>query len=177
MALVSINVKDADSEDIRPLLCFAENSYGFTPASVPIHHVISFPVNRTITIAQGDIAALSTEHDCGSESLINGVLAVYVEDAAPPEYIDFFFKIRDDYASMKDMVFPIGRCALLDAAFDNGDDRVYSSLQFSLPHFEAVGMSVAPFASIGAKLPAAWAPATSLAIKVSVLGMPNVIAP
>lgn len=178
MALSTIYVHDPDSNSNKPILCFSENSFGSTPASVNIHHVIGFPVTKSITIAQSAISALSTEHDCGSsESLINGVIAAYVDNAAPPEYIDFFFKIRDDYSAMKNMVFSIGRATLLDTPFNDSTNRVYTALQFSLPHFECVGMNVAPFASIGAKLPAAWAPATSLVIEVDILGLPNVLAP
>ena len=177
MALSQIFVHDPEMDNNRSILCFSENQFGSTPAAVNIHHVVSFPVTKSITIAQSAISALSTEHECGSESLINGVLVAYVDNAAPPDYIDFFFKIRDDYSSMKDMVFAIGRATLLDTPFNDSTNRVYTALQFSLPHFECVGMSVAPFASIGAKLPAAWAPATSLVISVDILGLPNVLAP
>lgn len=177
MAMSQIYVRDVEMENNRPLMVFAENQFGSTPASVPVHHVLSFPVSKTITIAQGATCALCSEHECGSESLVNGVIVAYVENAAPPEYIDLFFKMRDDAGSMKDMVFAIGRISLLDAPFDNDTDRVYTALAFSLPYFEAVGQSIAPFASIGAKLPAAWAPATALEIKLSILGLPNVLAP
>lgn len=177
MALSTIYVRDVEYEVNRPLLCFAENMYGFTPASVNVHHVISFKVNKAITIAEGATSALSSEHDCAGESLIHGTITAYVDNATPPDYIDFFFKIRDDYGTMKNMVFYIGRASLLDTPFNDGTIRVYTTLQFSLPLFECVGQSVAPFASIGAKLPAAWASATSLVIDTSVIGLPNVLAP
>lgn len=177
MALATIYVKDSMIEYDRPLVCFTDNMYGYFPTSVNITHIANFPVAMTLTINQGEISAVSSEHNCYGESYINGLISVVINDAAPPEYIDFFIRSRDNYETINDIVVPIGRSVLMDTPFNSGANRVYTSLIFSLPVLECNGMNVDPFISVGAKLPAAWAPAQPLVVSVSLLGLPNTMAP
>lgn len=168
-----IGVFDPILEDNVEVGSFIAN---MTPL-VPLTDVVDFIFEQnvhteTINIADGATVGLGLRMNATSELVINGIISAYTTAVAPPASLDFFLEIIDTYESMKTMIFPLGTATLLDAAFNQGSNRVYSAVKVALPFFGAIGLTHSYTMRTYVKLPSAWSGAGGVNIAVSILGYP-----